>query len=116
MRHQKKGRKLASDASHRRAMFRTMAAQVFEHGRIKTTEAKAKELRSVVDEIITLAKRGDVHARRQILSDIHDRVLVHKIFTEVAPKYEERSGGYTRIMKLGPRLGDAAPIVLIELV
>lgn len=116
MRHQKRGRRLGTDASHRRAMFRTMAAQVFEHGRIKTTEAKAKELRSVVDEIVTLAKRGDVHARRQILADIPDRALVHKIFTEVAPKYEERSGGYTRIMKLGPRLGDAAPVVLIELV
>lgn len=116
MRHAKKGRKLASDASHRRAMFRTMAAQLFEHGRIKTTEAKAKELRSVIDNMVTLAKRGDVHARRQLLADIPDRALVHKIFAEIAPKYEDRSGGYTRIMKIGPRMGDAAPIVLIELV
>lgn len=116
MRHLKKGRKLGSDASHARAIMRGLAVQLFEHGRIKTTEAKAKELRGFVDRIVTLAKRGDVHARRQVLALISDRELVHKIFTEVADRFRDRNGGYTRIMKLGPRLGDAAPMVIIELV
>ncbi|MDP1808852.1 MAG: 50S ribosomal protein L17 [Actinomycetota bacterium] len=116
MRHQKQGRKLASDASHQKAMLNTMAGQMFEHGRIRTTEAKAKELRRVVDNLITLGKRGDVHARRRALGRIGGRELVHKLFTEVAEKYADRHGGYTRIIKLGPRLGDGAPIVIIELV
>lgn len=116
MRHKKKGRKLGSSPSHRQAMLRTMAAQVFEHEKIKTTEAKAKEVRGTVDKIITLAKRGDVHARRQVLAYIKDRELVHKIFTEVVERFQDRNGGYTRIVKLGPRLGDAAPVVIIELV
>lgn len=116
MRHQKQGRKLASDASHQKSMLNTMAGQVFEHGRIQTTEAKAKELRRVVDKLITLGKRGDVHARRQALGRIRGRELVHKLFTEVAEKYADRNGGYTRIIKLGPRAGDGAPIVIIELV
>ena len=107
---------MASDASHRQAMFKTMAAQMIEHGRLQTTEAKAKELRRVVDNMVTLAKRGDVHARRQALSHIGSRSLVHKLFTEIAEKYAERTGGYTRIVKLGPRQGDGAPIVVIELV
>ncbi len=89
---------------------------MIEHGRLETTEAKAKELRSVIDGLITLAKRGDVSARRRVLGDIQDRALTHKLFTEIAEKYAERAGGYTRIAKLGPRLGDGAPVVVIELV
>lgn len=116
MRHLKKGRKIGSDASHGRAIMRVMAAQLFEHGKIKTTLPKAKELRGTVDGIVTLAKRGDVHARRQVLGLINDRALVHKIFTEIAEQFKERNGGYTRIMKLGPRLGDAAPMAVVELV
>ena len=116
MRHQKSGRKLGSDASHRRAMLRTLAAKIIEHGRVKTTEAKAKEVRSVVDKFITLAKRGDVSARRQVLGEVPNRELVQKLFTEVAEKYVDRAGGYTRISKIGPRQGDGAPLVFIELV
>jgi len=116
MRHQKSGRKLASDASHQTAMLRTMAGQIIEHGRVQTTVARAKEVRSVVEKMITLGKRGDVHARRQALGQIRNRVLVHKLFSEVAEKYAERPGGYTRITKLGPRQGDGAPLAIIELV
>lgn len=116
MRHLKKGRKIGSSASHGKAIMKVMAAQLFEHGKIKTTETKAKELRTTVDKIVTLAKRGDVHARRQVLALIANRDLVHKIFTEIAEQFKERNGGYTRIMKLGPRLGDAAPMVQIELI
>ena len=116
MRHLKKGRKIGADAAHRQAILRNMAAQVFTHGRIKTTEAKAKEVRGTIDKLVTLAKRGDVHARRQALALINDRQLVHKLFTEIAERFQDRDGGYTRLTKLGPRLGDAAPIVIIELV
>lgn len=116
MRHLKKGRKLGTDASHRRAMLRTLAAQLIEHGRIETTEAKAKELRKVVEGLITLSKKGDLHARRQALAQINKKEVIHKLFTEVAEKYKERPGGYTRIVKVGPRLGDAAPMAIIELV
>jgi len=116
MRHQKQGRKLGSNAAHGTAILRTMAAQIIEHGRLKTTETKAKEVRRVVDNLITLGKRGDVHARRQALGQIGGREIVHKLFTEIAEKYAERNGGYTRIIKLGPRKGDAAPVVIIELV
>lgn len=116
MRHQKSGRKIGSNSSHGQAILNGLAAQIFEHGRIQTTETKAKELRSVVDKMITLGKRGDVHARRQALGRIEDRVLVHKLFSEIAEKYRERAGGYTRIMKLGPRQGDGARMAIIELV
>lgn len=116
MRHQKSGRKLGSSASHRKAILRTLAAQIIEHGRVRTTEAKAKEVRPVVDKFITLAKRGDVSARRQVLGEVQNRDLVHKLFSEIAEKYAERSGGYTRISKIGPRAGDGAPQVFIELV
>ena len=116
MRHQKTGRKLGANASHRRAILRTMAAQIIEHGRIRTTETRAKEVRPVVDKFITLAKRGDVSARRQVLGEISNRELVHKLFSEVAEKYADRPGGYTRISKIGPRPGDGAPTVFIELV
>jgi large subunit ribosomal protein L17 len=116
MRHQKTGRKLGANASHRQAILRTLAGQIIEHGRVRTTETKAKEVRPVVDKFITLAKRGDVSARRQVLGEISDRDLIHKLFTEVAEKYADRSGGYTRILKIGRRAGDGAPEVFIELV
>ena len=116
MRHQKKGRKIGSNSAHGKAIMNNMAAQIFEHGRIKTTETKAKEVRGTVDKIVTLAKRGDVHSRRQVISMVRSRDLVHKIFSEVVEDFKDRNGGYTRIMKLGPRLGDAAPMAIIELV
>ncbi len=116
MRHQKSGRKLASDAAHQRAMLRGLAAQIIEHDRIQTTEARAKEVRPLVEKFITLAKRGDVNARRQVLGQINNRDLVHKLFTEVSEKYQDRAGGYTRISKIGPRAGDGASLVFIELV
>jgi large subunit ribosomal protein L17 len=116
MRHAKKGRKIGSDASHRKAIFEGLARQLILHERIKTTEAKAKELRPMVEKVITLGKRGDLHARRQALAVLHDREAVHKLFADVGPRFAEREGGYTRILKLGPRQGDAAPIAMIELV
>lgn len=116
MRHAKKGRKIGTSASHRKAILSGLARQVILHERVKTTEAKAKELRPVVEKVITLAKRGDLHARRQALAVLGDKDVVHKLFAEVGPRYAERDGGYTRILKLGPRLGDAAPMALIELV
>lgn len=116
MRHLKKGRKLGTDASHTKAMLRALATALFTNERIKTTEARAKEVRGLVDRIITWAKKGDVHARRLALAELGDRALVHKVFAEIAPRYSEREGGYTRILKLGPRKGDAAPMVIIELV
>jgi large subunit ribosomal protein L17 len=93
-----------------------VARALFVNERVKTTEARAKEVRPLVDRIITWAKRGDVHARRLAMGELRDKALVHKIFAEIAPRYEDRPGGYTRIMKLGPRKGDAAPIVILELV
>lgn len=116
MRHGVKGRKIGTDASHRDAILRGLAIEVFKHGRIKTTKAKAKEARSLVEKIIGLAKRGDVHARRQVLAILGDRGITHKIFEEMGPRFEDRDGGYTRILKLGPRPGDSAPMVYIELV
>ncbi|KAF0207783.1 MAG: 50S ribosomal protein [Actinobacteria bacterium] len=116
MRHAKKGRKLGTDASHTKAMLRGLARALFLNERIKTTEARAKEVRSLVERIISWGKRGDVHSRRLALAEINDRELVHKIFADIAPRYAERPGGYTRILKLGPRKGDAAPVVILELV
>lgn len=116
MRHAVRGKKIGTDASHREAILNGLAMEVFKHGRIKTTKTKAKEARSLVDKIVGLAKRGDVHARRQVLAIIGDRDLTHKIFEEIGPRFKDREGGYTRILKLGPRPGDAAPMVFIELV
>ena len=116
MRHRKAGLKLNRTSSHRKAMFRNMVTSLFKHERIRTTDVKAKELRRWADNLITLAKRGDVHARRQALSIVREKDVVHKLFAEVAEKYGAMSGGYTRIVKLGRRRGDAAPISLIELV
>ena len=116
MRHRKSGLKLNRTSSHRKAMFRNMVTSLFKHQRIKTTAAKAKELRSWADHLITLAKRGDLHARRQALSIVREKNIVHKLFEEAPARYGSIAGGYTRIVKLGRRPGDAAPVALIELV
>lgn len=109
-------RKLGRDASARKALFRSILTSFFAHGRIETTDAKAKEISKLAAKMITLAKRGDLHARRQVLSYLMDEEVVKKLFEEIAPKYKERQGGYTRVLKLGPRRGDAAPMAIIELV
>src|SRR6476660_7505813 len=111
----RKGPRLGSGPAHERLLMGTLAAQLFTHERIKTTEAKAKALRPVAEHLITFAKRGDVHARRQVLRTIPDRDVVHKLFAEIGPRYAERNGGYTRILKVGQRKGDGAPMALIEL-
>jgi len=116
MRHGKKGRKLSRTASHRKATLRNMATSLFRYGRITTTTAKAKELRPFAERLITLARRGDVHARRLAARKIQDRQVLGSLFDEIAPRYAERPGGYTRILKLGNRKGDAAEMSLIELV
>ena len=113
---QEKGRKLQRTASHRRAMLRNLATSLFRHERIETTTAKAKELRPYAERLITLARRGDLHARRLVARRIQDREILGKLFDEIASRYAERPGGYTRILKLGTRKGDAAEISLIELV
>ncbi len=109
-------RKLGRDSSARKALFRSMLTSLFQYARIETTEAKAKEIRGLADKMITLAKRGDLHARRQVLAFIMDEEVVKKLFDTIAPKYAERPGGYTRVIKLGVRKGDAAPLAIIELV
>ena len=116
MRHRKKGRKLQRTASHRRAKLRNLATSLFRHERIETTTAKAKELRPYAERLITLARRGDLHARRLVARKIQDREVLGKLFDEISSRYAERPGGYTRILKLGNRKGDAAEISLIELV
>lgn len=116
MRHGKKGRKLNRTASHRKAMFANMAASIIEHEQIVTTLPKAKEIRSIVDKLITLGKRGDLHARRQAISQIQDQTQVRKLFDELGPRYAERHGGYTRVLKAGFRRGDNAPMAVVELV
>ncbi len=116
MRHRKSGIKLNRTSSHRHAMFRNMVTSLFKYDSIKTTDAKAKELRKWADHMITLAKRGDLHARRQALSIIREKDVVHKLFEAAADRFGSVSGGYTRIIKLGRRPGDAAPVSLIELI
>lgn len=116
MRHQKKGRKLGTDASHTDAMLKNLATALLTNERIKTTEARAKEVRPLVEKIITWGKKGDIHSRRLAMAQLGDKELVHKLFADVAPRFESREGGYTRILKLGPRKGDAAPMVMMELV
>jgi large subunit ribosomal protein L17 len=116
MRHRKSGRKLGRSASHRKALFRNMVTSLLEHERIQTTDAKAKELRGIADKMITLGKRGDLHARRQALSVIRDKDVTAKVFGELADRYRDRPGGYTRVIKVGHRAGDAAPVSIIELV
>jgi large subunit ribosomal protein L17 len=117
MRHAKKKGKLSRDSAHRKSMMRTMSKQLIEHERIQTTQPKAKALKPEFEKLITLAKRGDLHARRQALSHLNqDKFAVHKLFEEIAPRYASRPGGYTRIVKLGPRRSDSAEMVFIELV
>jgi large subunit ribosomal protein L17 len=116
MRHAKAGRKLGRDASHRRALYSNLASSLITHGRIETTEAKAKAVKPYAEKMITLGKRGDLHARRLAMAELRSNDVVHKLFTDVAPRFEERAGGYTRIVKLGPRQGDAAEMVYLELV
>ena len=111
----RKGPRLGAGPEHERLMLNGLAAQLFTHGRIRTTAAKAKAVRPVAEHLITFAKRGDVHARRQVLRAIPDRDVVHKLFSEIGPRYAERPGGYTRILKLADRPGDGAPMALIEL-
>ena len=109
-------RKLGVNSAHRRSMLRNLVTDLFKYGRIQTTDCRAKEARREAEKMITLAKRGDLHARRQALAYIYDEAVVVKLFDEIAPKYEEREGGYTRILKLGPRRGDGAEEVFVELV
>ncbi len=116
MRHQKRGRKLKRDASHREALLRNLARQVFEHQKIMTTEAKAKELRSVVEKVISLAKKNDLASRRQALVILGNRELVHRVFEEMPARYENKISGFTRIVKVGNRQGDNAPLVYLELI
>jgi large subunit ribosomal protein L17 len=116
MRHGKSGRRLGRTTSHREAMFRNLVTSFLNHEKITTTDAKAKEIRSVAEKMITLGKRGDLHALRQAASYIREKSVVTKLFSTIAPRYKDRPGGYTRIVKLGIRQGDAAPVSIIELV
>ena len=111
-----KGPRLGGSPAHQRLMLANMATSLFEHGRITTTEAKAKRLRPFAEKLVTFAKRGDLHARRQVMTVIRDKDVVHTLFAEIGPRYENRPGGYTRITKVGPRKGDNAPMAVIELV
>jgi large subunit ribosomal protein L17 len=117
MRHQKTKNKLSRDSAHRKALLMNLSKEIIEHERIETTQAKAKAVKPEIEKLITLAKRGDLHARRQALATLaQDKFTVHRLFDEVAPRYAERPGGYTRILKLGPRRSDATEMVFIELV
>ncbi len=111
-----KGPRLGGGPAHERLMLANLATALFEHGRITTTEAKAKRLRPLAERLITFAKRGDISARRRVLTVVRDKDVVHVLFTEIGPRYQTRQGGYTRIVKVGPRKGDNAPMAVIELV
>ena len=112
----KKGARLGGSPAHQKLIISNLATALFEHGRITTTEAKARVLRPVAERLITKAKKGDLHNRRQVLSTIRDKGVVHTLFEEIAPRYADREGGYTRILKLGPRPSDASEMVFLELV
>ncbi|NNF05154.1 MAG: 50S ribosomal protein L17 [Candidatus Eisenbacteria bacterium] len=116
MRHRKSGRQLSRTASHRRALLRNLVTELFRHERIETTEAKAKEARRVADRMVTLAKRGDLHARRQVDSYLQSKEVTKKLFSTIAPWYAERNGGYTRVLKTRHRLGDGGEMAFLELV
>jgi large subunit ribosomal protein L17 len=117
MRHQKNRHKLSRDSAHRKALLMNLSKELIDHERIETTTAKAKAVKPEIEKLITLAKRGDLHARRQALSALgQDKFMVYKLFEEIAPRYAERPGGYTRILKLGPRKSDATEMALLELV
>jgi large subunit ribosomal protein L17 len=116
MRHQRSGKKLGRDSAHRKALYANLTGALIEHGRIKTTLTKAKAVKPIAEQMITLGRRGDLHARRQAAAFLRSRDVVHKLFAEVAPQFEGRPGGYLRIVKLGPRPGDAADMAYLELV
>jgi large subunit ribosomal protein L17 len=116
MRHARSGKKLGRDSAHRKALYSNLAGALITHGRIETTEAKAKAVRPYAEKLITLGKRGDLHARRQAMAELRSNDVVHKLFADVAPRFNERNGGYTRVVKLGPRQGDAAQMALLEFV
>lgn len=109
-------RKLGRPSAHRNMMLRNLVTSLLKHGRIETTEARAKETKKIAEKMITLAKRGDLHARRQVLAYVTEKEVVKNVFDEIAPKFQDRSGGYTRMYKLGPRRGDAAPMVILEII
>jgi large subunit ribosomal protein L17 len=116
MRHHRAGKKLCRDSAHRKALYANLAGSLIEHGRIRTTEAKAKAVKPFAEQMITLGKRGDLAARRQAIAELRSQDVVHQLFADVAPRFVDRPGGYTRIVKLGPRQGDAADMVYLELV
>ena len=116
MRHRRAGKKLGRDASHRKALYANLAGALIEHGRIRTTEAKAKAVRPIAEQMITLGRRGDLAARRQAIAYLRSNDVVHKLFADIGPRFADRPGGYSRIVKLGPRPGDAADMVYLELV
>ncbi|MFN2469136.1 MAG: 50S ribosomal protein L17 [Gaiellaceae bacterium] len=116
MKHQRAGKKLGRDSAHRKALYSNLAGALIEHGRIRTTEAKAKAVKPIAEQMITLGRRGDIHARRQALAYLRSQDVVHKLFADVAPRFADRPGGYSRIVKLGPRQGDSAAMVYLELV
>jgi large subunit ribosomal protein L17 len=116
MRHHRAGKKLGRDAAHRKALYSNLTGALIEHGRIRTTEAKAKAVRPIAEQMITLGRRGDVHARRQALAYLRSQDVVHKLFSDVGPRFADRAGGYLRIVKIGSRPGDAAPMAYLELV
>jgi large subunit ribosomal protein L17 len=116
MRHRRAGRKLGRDSAHRKALYANLASALIEHGRIRTTEAKAKEVGPIVEDMITLGKRGDVAAHRQAVAFLRSKSVAHILFAEIAPRFADRPGGYTRVVKIGPRQGDAAPMAYLELV
>ena len=116
MRHQRAGKKLGRDSAHRRALYANLASALIEHGRIQTTEAKAKAVKPIAEQMITLGRRGDLAARRQATAYLRSKDVVQKLFSDVGPRFSDRPGGYSRIVKLGPRYGDAAEMVYLELV
>jgi large subunit ribosomal protein L17 len=116
VRHHRVGKKLGRDSAHRKALYANLACSLIEHGRIRTTEAKAKAVKPFAEKMITLGRRGDLHARRQAMAELRSQEIVHRLFADVAPRFADRPGGYSRIVKLGPRYGDAAPMVYLELV
>jgi large subunit ribosomal protein L17 len=116
MRHQRSGKKLGRDSAHRRALYANLASNLIEHERIKTTLTKAKAVKPIAEQMITLGRRGDMHARRQAVAFLRSKDIVHKLFDEIGPRYAERPGGYSRIIRIGPRQGDAAEMVYLELV
>ena len=116
MRHNIMGRRLGRSTNHRKSLFRNLTTELFRHERIKTTEARAKSIQPIAEKLVTLARQGDLHARRQAARELHDPAVLQKLFDEIGPRMQDRNGGYTRLYKLGPRRGDAASMVLIELV